>query len=94
MSVKNYNPLALPATPFNGNSHQKQRQELLEQQPMVIRQAVWYRKDCATFSDTIALVRRHLWHSEDFWISGKPPDMTEIPRPLFDCLIDTLGYAP
>jgi hypothetical protein len=66
---------------------------LLEQQPMVIRQAAWYRKDCATFSDTIALVRRCLWHSEDLWISGKPPDMIKIPRPLFDCLIDTLGYA-
>ena len=66
---------------------------LLEQQPMVIRQAAWYRKDCATFSDTIALVRRHLWCSEDLWISGKPPDMIKIPRPLFDCLIDTLGYA-
>ena len=69
--------------------------ELIEkqQQPMFIRQAVWYRKDCATFSDTIALVRRHLWCSEDLCISGKPPDMIKIPRPLFDCLIDTLGYA-
>jgi hypothetical protein len=68
--------------------------ELIEQQqPMLIRQAAWYRKDCATFSDTIALVRRHLWCSEDLWISGKPPDMIKIPRPLFDCLIDTLGYA-
>jgi len=66
---------------------------LLEQQPMVIRQAAWYRKDCATFSDTIALVRRHLWCSEDLWISGKPPDMIKIPRPLFECLIETLGYA-
>jgi hypothetical protein len=66
---------------------------LLEQQPMVIRQAAWYRKNCATFSDTIALVRRHLWCSEDLWISGKPPEMIKIPRPLFDCLIETLGYA-
>jgi hypothetical protein len=66
---------------------------LLEQQPMIIRQAAWYRKDCATFSDTIALVRRYLWHSETLWISEKPPDMIKIPRPLFDCLIDTLGYA-
>ena len=47
--------------------------ELIEQQqPMIIRQAAWYRKDCATFSDTIALVRRHLWCSEDLWIPGKP----------------------
>jgi hypothetical protein len=62
-------------------------------QSMVIRQAAWYRKDCATFSDTIALVHRSLWHSENLWISEKPPDMIKIPRPLFDCLIDTLGYA-
>lgn len=67
--------------------------ELIEQQPMVIRQAAWYRKDYATFSDTIALVRRYLWHSETLWISEKPPDMIKIPRSMFDCLIDTLGYA-
>jgi hypothetical protein len=69
--------------------------ELIEkqQQPMLIRQAAWYRKDCATFSDTIALVRRHLWCSEDIWISSKPPDTIKIPRALFDCLIDTLAYA-
>lgn len=67
--------------------------ELLDQQVIVIRQAAWYRKDCATFSDTIALVRRYLWHSETLWISEKPPDMIKIPRPMFDCLIDTLGYA-
>lgn len=69
--------------------------ELIEkqQQPMLIRQAAWYRKDCATFSDTIALVRRHLWCSEDLWIPGKPPDTIKIPRALFDCLIDTLAYA-
>lgn len=67
--------------------------ELLDQQVIIIRQAAWYRKDCATFSDTIALVRRYLWHSETLWISEKPPDMIKIPRPMFDCLIDTLGYA-
>lgn len=67
--------------------------ELLEQKSMVIRQAAWYRKDYATFSDTIALVRRHLWRIETLWISEKPSDMMKIPRPLFDCLIDTPGYA-
>lgn len=67
--------------------------ELMEQQAIIIRQAAWYRKDCATFSDTIALVRRYLWHCQDFWISEKSPDMVKIPRSLFDCLIDTLDYA-
>lgn len=67
--------------------------DLLEQQAISVRQAAWYRKDCATFSDTIALVRRYLWHSQDFAISDKPPDMVKIPRSLFDCLIDTLNYA-
>lgn len=67
--------------------------ELMEQQTITIRQAAWYRKDCATFSDTIALVRRYLWHRQDFWISEKPPDIVKIPRSLFDCLIDTLDYA-
>jgi hypothetical protein len=67
--------------------------DLLVHQGLPVRQAAWYRKDCATFSDTIALVRRCLWYEEYLSISAKPPDMMEIPTALFERLADTLSYA-
>ena len=70
-----------------------QARQLLVHQGMPVRQAAWYRKDCATFSDTIALVRRSLWHQEYLSIFEKPPDMMKIPTALFERFTDTLSYA-
>ena len=70
-----------------------QAKELLGQQGMPVRQAAWYRKDAATFSDTIALVRRWLWYQEYLSISEKPPDMIKIPAALFERFTDALSYA-
>jgi hypothetical protein len=67
--------------------------DLLVHQALPVRQAAWYRKDCATFSDTIALVRRWLWYEEYLSISEKPPDMIKIPTALFERFADTLSYA-
>jgi hypothetical protein len=67
--------------------------DMLVHQGLPVRQAAWYRKDCATFSDTIALVRRWLWYEESLSISEKPPDMMKIPTALFERLADTLSYA-
>ncbi|WP_194725691.1 hypothetical protein [Noviherbaspirillum malthae] len=36
---------------------------LFEQGLVAIRTAAWYDKQVATFSDTIALVRRYLWYA-------------------------------
>jgi hypothetical protein len=68
-------------------------QSCLEQGSMVIRSAAWYRKDCATFSDTLALVRRQLWSACHFSISGKTTEVIKIPRALFERLAETLSYA-
>jgi hypothetical protein len=65
----------------------------LDRQEMPVRSASWYRKEQATFSDTIALVRRCLWSDINCSMSGKSPDMVEIPRALFDHLTDMLSYA-
>jgi DDE superfamily endonuclease len=67
--------------------------DLLAHQSILVRQAAWYRKDCATFSDTIALVRRWLWHTDNLSVSKKSPGIMEIPTPLFERLTDTLSYA-
>jgi len=57
------------------------------------RQAAWYTKSTPTFADALALVRSHLWRSTHFSLSHKDYDLIQIPRPLFDCLTETLCYA-
>lgn len=67
--------------------------QLLMARAMPARTARWYRKEQATFSDTIALVRRWLWMGGYFSMSEKPPDVIKLPRELFERLTDTLSYA-
>jgi hypothetical protein len=66
---------------------------LLKVENISLRQAAWYLKEQPTFSDTIALVRRHLWANLTFSTSVRHDEMLKIPRSLFECLIDTLCYA-
>ena len=58
-----------------------------------VRGAAWYAKPQATFSDTIASVRRCLWSHEHFSTSLYELDMIRIPRSLLDRFIDSLCYA-
>lgn len=58
-----------------------------------VRGTSWYPKRQATFSDTIASVRRWLWSHEHFSTSLYEPDMIKIPRLLLDHFIDALCYA-
>jgi hypothetical protein len=51
--------------------------ELDRRSPIAIRQAAWYRKKTATFSDAIDAVRRQLWANEPSVISAPEPDMTK-----------------
>ena len=55
--------------------------------------AAWYPKPQATFSDTIAGVRRDLWSHAYFSTSHNEADMVKIPCPLVDRFIDSLCYA-
>lgn len=66
---------------------------LFEQDTIPIRSATWYNKQCATFSDTIALVRRYLWREQTLSMWENSTDTIEIPRDLFQRLADTLSYA-
>lgn len=68
-------------------------QLLLQQHPMTMRTAAWYDKPCATFSDTIALVRRDLWATATLSMWDNHPDMIKIPRALLHRLTDILCYA-
>jgi hypothetical protein len=67
--------------------------QLLDEHPFPVRQAAWYSKALPTFSDTLAFVRQHLWPSSFFGMSSSQGDMVEIPRALFDRLVDTLAFT-
>jgi len=66
---------------------------LTEDKPFPVRSAAWYTKVEPTFSDAIALVRRHLWTRTKF--TNSPPDtgFVEIPASVLHGLVDSLCYA-
>ncbi len=68
-------------------------QQLLGEQPFPIRQAAWYTKALPTFSDTLAFVRKQLWPCAFFSVSSREGDTVQIPRALYDRLVDTLAFA-
>jgi hypothetical protein len=67
--------------------------QLLQGQELAARQAAWYQKTLPTFSDTLALVRHHLWPVSISWMSGAKDDVVIIPKALFERLTDTLAFA-
>lgn len=66
---------------------------LLKGRKLPACRAAWYAKQSATFSDTIAYVRRWLWSHQHFQMSVTKADMIKVPRPLLERLTDTLCYA-
>ena len=67
--------------------------QLLQGQPLPVRQATWYTKALPTFSDTLAFVRQHLWPVTLSYLSPAKADMIEIPRALCERFIQTLAFA-
>jgi hypothetical protein len=67
--------------------------ELRKSGKLTVRKSAWYAKQQATFSDTIALVRRHLWGITGFSMSGASGDILKIPRSVFERFIDALCFA-
>jgi hypothetical protein len=57
-----------------------------------LKQAVWYHKQLATFSDVLALVRQHLWGSFTFPTSPSDPDVVLVPRSLLTQLAHAVCY--
>lgn len=67
--------------------------QIMAANPMPVRTAAWYAKPSATFSDTIALVRRHVWSAHHFSMSTPETEMQKVPRAWLERLMDTLCYA-
>lgn len=66
--------------------------EILKGKVMPVLTSAWYAKTEATFSDTIALVRRHIW-SSSYMNSSRKGDFTDSDDSFFKILIDTVCYG-
>lgn len=66
---------------------------LLKWQKVPVAQAAWYAKEERTFSDLIALVRRHLWSQRVFNRSAKSGDSMQNGDALIQRLLDVVCYA-
>ena len=53
----------------------------------------WYHKDAPTFSDCLALVRRHLWQARYLVNSTAEAEFVQFPREAFDLLLTGLPLA-
>lgn len=68
-------------------------QELSKNGKLKMRQAIWYQKQVATFSDAIGCVRQQIWEWQSFQTSGAEVEMIKIPRQYLECLTDTLCFV-
>jgi hypothetical protein len=69
--------------------------QLTKEKPFPVRTSAWYVKKEPTFSDALAVVRRHIW----FGLWGKyvestpDPDYVLIPTSVFNGLVDSMCYS-
>jgi hypothetical protein len=68
-------------------------QRLTRNGQLPIRQAAWYIKTQATFSDAIAAIRQQLWDPANFCTSRFEHKMLKIPHALFSGLCHAVCYA-
>ncbi len=65
----------------------------LHPQELPVRQASWYPKEEATFSDALAAVRQDLWTNFDYSTSAKEADLHLIPEPILRSLLNLACYS-
>ncbi len=69
--------------------------QLTKDKPFPVRTSAWYTKEEPTFSDALAIVRRHIWFG--LWgkyIKSAPnPDCILIPTSVFNGLVDSMCYT-
>ena len=67
--------------------------KVLHPQTLPVRQAHWYPKEGATFSDALAAVRSHLWKGANYRMLSSNPDMLLIPEHTWTALLDVACYS-
>lgn len=68
-------------------------ENLSETGKLKIRNAVWYEKEVATFSDAIGCVRQQIWECQSFQTSKNEWEMIKIPRSFLETLTDTICFV-
>jgi hypothetical protein len=58
-----------------------------------LESTAWYHKAEPTFSDCIALVRRHIWRARYLVNSAPSAECVQLPREAFECLLNDLPLA-
>ncbi len=66
--------------------------QIVKEQALPVLKSAWYQKKEATFSDVIALVRRHIWVSKYYNNSSKNPDYNLFEDDFVNTLIELLCY--
>jgi len=66
---------------------------LVQRGVLPIRQTAWYHKTLPTFSDALAAVRKHWWHSIGLSTSTREDDIIKVPRRVFQRLHEAACYA-
>ncbi len=72
-------------------AHEHYRHQTTHLAPVQV--AAWYKKTTPTFSDALALDRRHLWTQTTFPTSPGNCDIEKVPRALLTQLANLLCYA-
>jgi hypothetical protein len=67
--------------------------KLLHPDTLPLRQASWYPKQEATFSDVLAAVRHDLWHHLNYSASFQDANMLLIPRATLFSLLEVACYS-
>ena len=67
---------------------------LVQESQVKVRQATWYQKPLATFSDALGWVRHQFWSADaTFSMVNQEAQMLKIPPSFLRRLIDTVCYA-
>jgi hypothetical protein len=67
--------------------------ELSKSKAVKILNCAWYKKSDATFSDIIALVRRHIWYARNYIKSSDDHDSSYFQNDFLESILDILCYA-
>lgn len=67
--------------------------KLIGSAQMPVMTTAWYQKAEATFSDCMALVRKHLWSSSFNAKSARKADFISLPKEDWECLISCLSAS-
>jgi hypothetical protein len=69
--------------------------QLTKDIPFPVRTSAWYIKKEPTFSDALAVVRRHIWFGlwGKYVKSASDPDYVLIPTSVFNGLVDSMCYS-